>query len=132
MANFGALGTLRNAYQTLNKPSTSALVTSVFPPRCSPKGRQHRSSKILRSAWAFSPPTLHGEDGGALRRTARYEFPGFVCSDCLKSLIAAEIRYSARSVRFRGNRPEGLQAGLSKVSTGQRSNQLSYVPFLFS
>jgi hypothetical protein len=29
MANFGALGTLRHAYQTLNKPSTSALVRSV-------------------------------------------------------------------------------------------------------
>jgi hypothetical protein len=29
MANFGALGTLRNAYRTLNKPSTSALVRSV-------------------------------------------------------------------------------------------------------
>jgi hypothetical protein len=25
MANFGALGTLRHAYRTLNKPSTSAL-----------------------------------------------------------------------------------------------------------
>jgi hypothetical protein len=29
MANFGALGTLRHAYRTLNKPSTSALVRSV-------------------------------------------------------------------------------------------------------
>jgi hypothetical protein len=29
MANFGALGTLRNAYQTLIKPSTSALVRSA-------------------------------------------------------------------------------------------------------
>ena len=28
MANFGALGTLRNAYQTLIKPSTSALLRS--------------------------------------------------------------------------------------------------------
>jgi hypothetical protein len=27
MANFGALETLRNAYQTLNNPSTSALFT---------------------------------------------------------------------------------------------------------
>ena len=26
MANFGALGTLRHAYQTLIKPSTSALI----------------------------------------------------------------------------------------------------------
>jgi hypothetical protein len=29
MANFGALGTLRHAYRTLIKPSTSALVRSV-------------------------------------------------------------------------------------------------------
>ena len=29
MANFGALGTLRHAYQTLNKPSTSALARSL-------------------------------------------------------------------------------------------------------
>jgi hypothetical protein len=28
MANFGALGTLRHAYRTLNKPSTSALVVT--------------------------------------------------------------------------------------------------------
>jgi hypothetical protein len=29
MANFGALGTLRHTYRTLNKPPTSALVRSV-------------------------------------------------------------------------------------------------------
>jgi hypothetical protein len=29
MANFGALGTLRHAYRTLIKPSTSALVQRV-------------------------------------------------------------------------------------------------------
>jgi hypothetical protein len=50
MANFG---TLRHAYRTLIKPSTSALVSSIFLTRCSPKGPQHHSSKILRSAWGF-------------------------------------------------------------------------------
>jgi hypothetical protein len=32
MANFGALETLRNAYRTLNKPSTSALLPSIYRP----------------------------------------------------------------------------------------------------
>jgi hypothetical protein len=32
MANFGALKALGNAYRTLNKPSTSALLPSIYPP----------------------------------------------------------------------------------------------------
>jgi len=31
MANFGALGTLRHAYRTLNRPSTSALIAGERP-----------------------------------------------------------------------------------------------------
>ena len=42
MANFGALETLRNAYRTLNEPSTSALLShsTMIPSRtpiCSPE-----------------------------------------------------------------------------------------------
>ena len=44
MANFGALGTLRNAYRTLNKPSTSALLPSIYATAQVARQRSHTSS----------------------------------------------------------------------------------------
>ena len=57
MANFGALGTLRHAYRTLIKPSTSALVRRVEEPIL----RQNHSSFATRANVFSRRAVDHGD-----------------------------------------------------------------------
>jgi hypothetical protein len=60
MANFGALGTLRHAYRTPNKPSTSALVRSVSVKIVEIREIRHNTrlqrNEVARSAEESSEP----------------------------------------------------------------------------
>ena len=54
MANFGALETLRNAYRTLNKPSTSALLSSTSTLRFRGNTRNRRMEETKTRMRRFS------------------------------------------------------------------------------
>ena len=66
MANFGASGTLRNAYRTLNEPSTSALIVTSDNRRYSPDS--HHWNRFADSFSAAAGADLGGRKKERNRR----------------------------------------------------------------